>query len=151
VASARNQLALVLMMADTAAKGDFTRDNVRSFMSENVRATMGRLVSLLKPHLAHDDDLFDDLALALEVRNHLAHSFLLVHSEDIGSFTGREEVLDHLSDAIKMFRMVSRRLEPIADRFVVSRGGNLDELERRVRRRYTEIEQRARARDSDRR
>ena len=58
-------------------------------------------------------------------------------------------MLVELLDAIKMFNKVSGRLEAIAQRFIVRRGGNLDELESRVRQTHIEMERRARARDSE--
>jgi hypothetical protein len=60
-------LANVLAAARTYSEAG-TQDDFDQFMAEHLAATMGRLITLLHPHLAGDQALLADLAQVLSTR-----------------------------------------------------------------------------------
>lgn len=81
---------------------------------------MGRLVKLLGPHIVNAGGLLYDLRTALDERNRLIHRFFRVHELNLGSFTGREEMLTELHGLIELFEDVDASLRPVIDGYLGS-------------------------------
>jgi hypothetical protein len=60
------------------------------------RDTLGELFKRLKPHLAHDQELLNDAAEGVRVRNRLTHSYWREHAEDAVSIVGRAQKIAEL-------------------------------------------------------
>jgi hypothetical protein len=112
----------VLTLAQTSATADATRQTFDEFFEGNLKATMGKLITLLKPFLMVGDDLLGLLAKALAERNRLAHHFFRDHDKDFISFSGREAMLAELMLARDLFDEVDERLAPVKRRLIASRG-----------------------------
>lgn len=110
-------LANVLTIAHTQARAG-SRDDFDAFLEQHLKATMGRVVNLLGPHVVSDGDLLPNLRVALEERNRLAHRYFREHELNFGSFTGREEMLAELHGLIRLFEEVDASLRPVIDRYV---------------------------------
>ncbi|WP_148046791.1 hypothetical protein [Nocardioides pocheonensis] len=114
-------LANVLTVARTAAARG-SGDDFDAFLEQHLGSTMGRLVSLLGPHVHEDGDVLPNLRAALEERNRLAHRFFRQHELDFGSFSGREEMLAELYGLIELFESVDASLRIVIDRLLASVG-----------------------------
>lgn len=114
-------LANVLTVANTQATGG-NRDSFDSSLQEHLKVTMGRLVTLLSPHVIDDEGLLARLREALDERNRLAHRFFREHEINFGSFTGREEMLTDLHGMIELFEAVDASIQPVIDRFLATVG-----------------------------
>jgi hypothetical protein len=141
-------LANVLTAARTHSLAG-TRDDFDEFLAEHLAATMGRLITLLRPHLAGDDVLLVDLAQVLSTRNRLAHRFFREHELNFLSFTGREQMLAELMGAADEFERMDRRLKPVVSRFFRAYGLSDQEQKRMIDDEYAELERLARQRDDE--
>ena len=110
---------------------------------------MGRLIALLRPHLAGDEALLVDLPQVLSTRNRLAHRFFREHEFNFLSFTGREQMLAELMKAAVEFEQMDRRLKPVVSRFLRARGLSDQEQKRMIGDEYAELERIARQRDDE--
>jgi hypothetical protein len=139
-------LANVLTVAHTKVSGG-NRDDFDAFLEQHLKATMGRLVNLLGPHVVGDGNLLPNLREAMEERNRLAHRFFREHELNFASFSGREEMLAELHGLIQLFEEVDGSLRPVVDRFLASVGMTPEQ------RQHTEVEELLRlqklARDRD--
>ena len=110
---------------------------------------MGRLITLLRPHLAGDDVLLVELAQVLSTRNRLAHRFLREHELNFLTFTGREQMLEELVKAADEFEQMDRRLKPVVSRFLRARGLSEQEQKRMIDDEYAKLERLAHQRDDE--
>lgn len=141
-------LANVLTVAHTNAVGG-NRDAFDAFLEQHLKVTMGRLVTLLGPHVVHDEGLLGNLRAALDERNRLAHRFYREHELDFGSFTGREEMLTDLHGMIALFEAVDSRLRPVIDRFLATVGITPEQRRKIEADEVQRLEALARSRDVD--
>ncbi len=139
-------MAIVLTVARTQSEAG-TQDDFDEFMVEHLAVTMGRLITLLRPHLVGDEALFVDLAQVLSTRNLLAHRFFREHELDFVSFTGREQMLTELMQAADEFERMDGRLRPVISRFLSARGLPDEELNRMINDEVARLERLARKRD----
>jgi hypothetical protein len=86
------------------------------------RDTLGKLFNRLKPHLAHDQQLMNDVAEGVRVRNRLAHSYWREHAEDAVSVRGRAEMIAELIKVKDMFTDLDERLTRASQPFRDSLG-----------------------------
>ena len=86
------------------------------------RDTLGELFKRLKPYLAHDQQLVDDIAEGVRVRNHLAHAYWRVHAEDAVSVRGRAEMIAELIGIRDRFEDLDERLAHVSKPFRESLG-----------------------------
>jgi hypothetical protein len=141
-------LANALTVARTHSVGG-TREDFDAFLDQHQKETMGRLLNLLRPHVAADDALLVDLGEVLEKRNRLAHRFFREHDMNFMSFSGREEMLGELLAAADEFGLIDLRLKPVINRFLRSRGLSDDEVDRVINDEYTRLVDEAVQRDQE--
>jgi hypothetical protein len=81
---------------------------------QHFKETLGRLVNRFTQQ-ADDDQLVDDLAEAVRLRNHLAHGFWRERAEDFCSDAGRADMIAFLEQARDLFVKVDERLTELAE------------------------------------
>lgn len=86
------------------------------------RDTLGELSKRLKPYLTHDQQLLNDVAAGVRVRNRLAHSYWREHAEDAVSVKGRAEMIAELIKIKDMFENLDERLTRASQPFRESLG-----------------------------
>lgn len=141
-------LANVLTVARTYSEAG-TQDDFDQFMVEHLAATMGHLITLLRPHLAEDEALLADLAHVLSTRNWLAHRFFRETELNFASITGRERMLSELMQAADEFEQMDQRLRPVISRFLRARGLSDQEQKRMIDDELTRLQRLARERDTE--
>jgi hypothetical protein len=93
------------------------------------RDTLGELFKRLKPFLAHDQQLLNDVAEAVRIRNRLAHAYWREHAEDAVSVTGRAEMIAELIKIKDLFTDLDERLTRVAQPFRESLGITDDKIQ----------------------
>ena len=141
-------LANVLTVARTYSESG-TLDDFDQFMVEHLAATMGRLITLLRAHLAGDEVLLVDLARVLTTRNRLTHRFFREHELNFASFTGRKQMLSELIQAADEFEQMDQRLRPAISRFLRARGLSDQQQKRMIDDELARLERLARERDDE--
>jgi hypothetical protein len=110
---------------------------------QGFRDTLGELFKRLKPFLAHDQRLINDIAEGVRVRNHLAHAYWREHAEDALSISGRAEMITELIDIKDMFADLDERLARVSKPF----GESLGITDDSVQRQYEAMKERVAERD----
>lgn len=109
------------------------------------RDTLGELFKRLKPYLAHDQQLLNDVAEGVRVRNRLAHSYWREHAEDAASIKGRAEMIAELIKIKDMFIDLDKRLTRASQPFRESLGVT----DEKIRAEYRDMTNRVAERDKD--
>jgi hypothetical protein len=84
-----------------------------AFLGQQFEQTLGRLIQGLKRATAVPADLKGLLARALQTRNFLSHHFFRERAEAFMSREGREEMLEELGRAQKLFEAADARLTEV--------------------------------------
>ena len=82
----------------------------------NFKASMGKLLRRFQAHLGDDAVFAEDLYLALELRNQLAHHFFWDHASDATTFEGRERMMAECEAAVEHFQAIEQRLTAVVER-----------------------------------
>lgn len=90
-----------------------TGDHVERLYESFERHTFGRVINVAKANFDIPTDLEDDLAVALEKRNYLAHRFFYVHAIDFMDPSGRRKMIDELIDILKHLLSVDTRMDEL--------------------------------------
>jgi hypothetical protein len=107
------------------------------------RDTLGKLFQQLKPYLAHDQQLLNDVGEGVRVRNRLAHSYWRDHAEDAVSLRGRAEMITELIEIKNMFADLDTRLTRVSKSF----RGSLGITGELIKEEYDKMKQRVAERD----
>lgn len=110
-----------LVMAKLSSNDSATRIDYDNLMSNASTNVLGRLIAALKPFLEGDESLVSDLALALRIRNQLAHHFFWDHSVDAISTPGRNRMIAESIAFIELFDDVTTRLENVTRQYLSAR------------------------------
>jgi hypothetical protein len=97
-----------------------------AFMNEQYQQTLGRLIRALKNATSVPPDLEGLLAAALEKRNYLTHQYFRERAEAFMSWQGREEMIEELRGAQKLFDDAEARLTAV-ERHLREKYGLTDE------------------------
>ena len=73
--------------------------------------TFGRVISVAKKHFNFSDSFSDDLNIALNQRNYLAHRFFIDHDIDMLTDSGRRDMIDELIEILKHLRKVDSEMD----------------------------------------
>lgn len=84
------------------------------FMDQQYQQTLGRLIRALKNATSVPSDLEGLLTEALEKRNFLAHHYFRERAEAFMSWQGRENMIEELRSAQKLFDEADARLTQVA-------------------------------------
>lgn len=109
------------------------------------RETLGELFKRLKPYLAHDQQLLNDVAEGVRVRNRLAHSYWREHAEDAVSVKGRAEMIAELIKIKDMFTDLDERLTRASQPFRQSLGIT----DEKIKHEYERMKKRVAKRDEE--
>ncbi|MDZ4731225.1 MAG: hypothetical protein SH820_14905 [Xanthomonadales bacterium] len=90
-----------------------TVDDVDRLYESFDRKTFGHVINAAKSKFSIPGDLEDDLALALEQRNYLAHRFYVDHAESLMQEGGARKMIDELIGILKHLRSVDARMDPV--------------------------------------
>lgn len=90
--------------------------------TDNFTATMGRLLQRFKPYLGGDDEIGEDLQLALKVRNQLAHHFYWDHTGDILTTAGRQRMITECGADAEFFHELNERVFEVSNRYADAMG-----------------------------
>lgn len=80
------------------------------------RLAFGRVLRIVREMVTLPNHIDADLGRALEKRNHLAHSFFVVHDHDLLSEEGRRKMINILRDDLSFFKRVDSDFDPIWQR-----------------------------------
>jgi len=106
-----------LVMAQLTSREHATMDDFDEAWTLNFKVTMGKLVHRFKLFLGGDDSLGEDLRLALDIRNQLAHHFFWDHAVDATTFEGRDRMIAECMAAVDLFQDVEERLSVVVRRY----------------------------------
>jgi hypothetical protein len=84
-----------------------------AFMSEQYRQTLGRLIRGLSSATSVPSDLEAVLTEALEKRNYLTHHYFRERAEAFMSWKGRQNMIEELQAAQKLFDVAAARLTAV--------------------------------------
>ncbi|NWF74715.1 MAG: hypothetical protein HXY51_16990 [Nitrospirae bacterium] len=84
------------------------------FMDQQFQQTLGRLIRALRAASPVPSDLEALLARALEKRNFLSHYYFRERAEMFMSRKGRDQMIDELQQAGKLFETADERLTEVA-------------------------------------
>lgn len=100
-----------LVIHNFATNRRVTVEELLALESSNAKKTLGALLKKTKDLWAFDQDALDRLDLALEHRNYLSHHFFKDHGESFLSKTGREKMLDVLSNIQSSLQIADTMME----------------------------------------
>lgn len=112
----------VLSWGEAVESGRPTRELIEANTVENFEHTMGRLLKRLRPLIAKDSHLTEQLQQALETRNYLAHGFFRNHAENVMTVPGRELMMAELYEATDAFKATDAALQPVMDTYLTTLG-----------------------------
>ena len=99
-----------------------TQDEFDDVWTKNFKATMGRLLDRFEPYIVGDNELKEELQLALKVRNQLAHHFFWDHTEDILTTAGRQRMIDECAAAVALLNNLRGRIWTVSIRYAEAMG-----------------------------
>jgi hypothetical protein len=111
------ELKGALVLAKLRESSILTQDDFDATWTTNFKATLGTLLSRIKPYSADDDELSEDLQLALRVRNQLAHHFFWDHTKDILTPAGRQRMIDECAAAVALLNDLRGRIWAVSVRY----------------------------------
>lgn len=111
-----------LVMAELADAKFATVEDFDVAAATNFKTVLGRLVEKIKPFLADDEPLVDDLRLALMTRNQLVHHFFWDHAPKATTWDGRERMMRECDAATELFQDTSTRLEAVVRAYATATG-----------------------------
>lgn len=120
-------LSNFLFIHHRATSQRVTIEELLSLESSNAKKTLGSLLKKTKDLFAFDQDAVNRLELALEHRNRLCHHFFKDHSESFLSTSGREKMLDTLSEFQRSLQIADTLIEA-ANRAMAKAIGVTDEI-----------------------
>lgn len=127
-ATLKSAIVLAQLTSDPTA----TRQKFDNAWESNFSVTMGRLIKRFTPYLNGDDELEEDLRLALAIRNHLAHHFFWDNAAKAMTMQGQAELVEECSDAMSFFEEVDQRLERVVAAYYTAHGTPADLLAARI-------------------
>ena len=136
-----------LTFAQTATHESGTQELFDMNFFANNSVTMGRMLHRFKPFLGIDLSLIEALTGALDLRNHFAHRFWVIHDKDFFSFAGREEMTAECRRAQETFQEVDARLTPVLERYLRSMGITPEQQEATRLEHFQNLHQQATQRD----
>lgn len=77
------------------------------------KKTFGHVISIAKKHFNFSDAFADELNIALNQRNYLAHRFFIDHDIDMLTDSGRRNMIDELVDILKHLIKVDLEMDEI--------------------------------------
>lgn len=111
-----------LVVANLSESSISTQDDFDKSWTTNFTATMGKLLERFKPYLAGDDELGEDLQLALRLRNQLAHHFFWDHTTDILTIARRQRMIDECAAAVDFLKQLDGRTYAVSLRYAEAMG-----------------------------
>lgn len=112
----------VLSWGEAVESGRPTRELIEANTVENFERTMGRLLKRLRPLIAEDSHLTEQLQQALDTRNYLAHGFFRHHAENVMTVPGRELMMAELYEVTDLFEATDAALQPVMDTYLATLG-----------------------------
>lgn len=103
-------VALIANNETQLSKNDFDK-----FFNEAGTKTLGQLIYDLRKKVKFQKKLEDELMMAKDNRNFVAHDFFKDHSINFGADKGREIMIEELISYIKRFVNVVSRIEKTTD------------------------------------
>jgi hypothetical protein len=117
-----HEVVNLLVLARIARAQEIAERILADPWERRFRDTLGELFKRLKPFVAHDQQLADDIAEGVRVRNRLAHSYWREHAEDALSVRGRDEMIAELINIKDMFEDLDERVTRVSQPFRESVG-----------------------------
>ncbi|QDT55651.1 hypothetical protein Pan44_36970 [Caulifigura coniformis] len=96
-----------------AGNGGFDWHSVAEFYSLLERKTFGNVLKLARQLTAIPNELDDELGIALDRRNYLAHQFFVERAPVFQEKQGRRQAVDDLLADMQLFKDVDRKFDPI--------------------------------------
>lgn len=90
------ELVNLLVALKLKDRDKITRSDIDSFMEENYKKTLGRLIQSLKKAMKIPENLEIELAELLNIRNYLAHHYFRDKATDFVNKDGRQNMLSEL-------------------------------------------------------
>jgi len=90
------ELVNLLVALKLKDRDKITRSDIDSFMEENYKKTLGRLIQSLKKAMKIPENLEIELAELLNIRNYLAHHYFRDKAIDFVNKDGRQNMLSEL-------------------------------------------------------
>jgi hypothetical protein len=92
-------IGFALTLLKQLAQGSLPDEVFDDSMDKFSKQTLGRLIGAIKKHFSFNKGAEDTLALALNERNYMIHSFFHDQTEFFASPEGRKELLDRVQKA----------------------------------------------------
>ncbi len=77
------------------------------------KKTFGQIISVAKRRFNFSEPFANELQLALDHRNHLAHRFFIVHDIDLLTDSGRRKMIDELIEILNQLKNVDRKMDKL--------------------------------------
>ena len=107
------ELVNLLISLKLKDRNKITMFDFDSFMEENYRKTLGRLINSLKQAMEISDNLETELKELLEIRNYLAHRYFRVKAIDFMKKDGRQHMLSELESVISKLQNGDKKIDSI--------------------------------------
>ncbi len=108
------ELVNLLISLKLKDRNKITMFDFDSFMEENYRKTLGRLINSLKQAMEISDNLETELKELLEIRNYLAHRYFRVKAIDFMKKDGRQHMLSELESFISKLENGDKKVGSIS-------------------------------------
>ena len=106
-------LAVAMLAKD---KPEITTGDVENLYATFGKSTFGKVIKAARANFEIPSGLEADLAVALEMRNYLAHRFFVVHEIDFMKPSGRRKMIDELIEILEHLMSVDKRTDKIWER-----------------------------------
>jgi hypothetical protein len=122
----------VLVLKANAESATPTAQNFNLLFEKYARMTLGRLLTAFKKALPGEHEVYESLAVALPLRNFIAHTFFWDRVPDFHSFSGREAMLAELIEARVVFESTDALVNQLVRRVAASVGIDAEQFQRNL-------------------
>ena len=105
-------IAYLLYLFSQLGVEGLSPENTTAILDNESKKTAGQLIGLLKRHVRVSENIEDDLALALEARNIIAHRYLVDNVERFSDFTQHQQIVSEIRSLRSKIRKTHKSLEP---------------------------------------
>lgn len=116
------QLAITVSTVCIPNPDAVTRDQYDTLLSRNFSKTLGQLFHLMKGDVTISDEIKEDIAEALVLRNFLIYNYFWERALPLNNTIGRQRMLQELSHACVLFQTIDSEVEALTREWGEKRG-----------------------------
>ena len=111
-----------------------TKDQWDKLFAEVNKKTFGRLLKVVSKTLSAPQSVFNELEVALEKRNWLAHDYFFENAGKFATEKGRKEMLSELSNLIDFFSKVDQFIDGVCRHIWLQHGVTEEMVQKEISR-----------------